>query len=427
MANNFNSNVVEDLARVFLEKFEAARCATKTVDSQIIQGRFTPRTGGTVSVKRPHDYNAIRTAGGDISGSTKSEVTSGKATAVVQDYITVATEWENIEEALESDQMEQILAPMATRAVTTLETSLTDYMRKNANLSVGNPDEAVDAWGDVAYAGALMDSIGVPMDNEIYYLMNPYAATGLANTQSGLSSGDNNLVNTAWRKAQISDNFGGMRVMSCNTLNTISDTSGTALADRAGAVNGTPTATYLAHKDTMLQSIPVDGFTASATIVAGSIVEITGVHYLNQSTRLPFVDQTGAKVKFRGTVVADVTLNGSGEGTLVIAGAAINESNGQYNTVDVAIADNDVITVLGTAGYTAQPNLFYHRQAFGMATVSLPKLFSTDTVAETEDGFSLRVSKYADGDTNEQKVRFDLLPAFVTYNPFFAGLGYGLA
>ena len=60
-----------------------------------------------------------------------------------------------------------------------------------------------------------------------------------------------------------------------------------------------------------------------------------------------------------------------------------------------------------------------------MATVKLPKLYSTDTVATTEDGFSIRVSKYADGDANTQKIRFDLLPAFVTFNPFFAGLGYG--
>ena len=423
MANNFNSNTVEMLARTFLESFESSRCVTKAVDTQLIKGEFTPRSGGQVSVKRPHDYNAIRTAGGDISGSTKSDIVSGKATATVQDYITVATEWENIQEALEADQIDQILAPMAKRVVTTLETSLSNYMKVNSNLSIGTPSEAVDAWSDVASAAAFMDSLGVPMDNDLYYLLNPYAMTALADTQSGLASGDNDLVNTAWRKAQTGRNFGGMQVLSCNTLGTVVDDSD--LADRAGTLSGNPTVTYLAHKDTMKQTLPVTGFSANAEIVAGSIVEITGRHYLNQSTREPFINGAGELVKFRGVVTETVTLGASGEGNIVIAGAAINEADGQYNTVDSAPVSGDVITVLGSAGYTAQPNLFFHRQAFGMATVKLPKLYDTDTVITTEDGFSVRVTKYSDGDTNKQKIRFDLLPAFVTFNPFFAGLGYG--
>jgi len=421
MANNFNSNTVEDLARIFLEKFEASRVVTKTIDTQLIQGRFTPRTGGEVAVKRPHDYNEISTTNGDISASTKSDIISGKATATVQNYITVATEWENIEEALESDQLDSILAPMATRVVTSLETRLAAYMRKNCNLSVGNPDNAVDAWSDVAYAGALMQSIGVPMDNDISYLMNPYTTTALADAQAGLNASDS-LVKTAWERAQISSSFGGMRAIGCNTLSTVADNAN--LTDRAGIVASNPIVTYVGAKDTMTQAIAVSGMTTAGVIAAGSIVEITGRYYLNQSTRLPFVDNTGSQVKFRGVVTEDVTLSG-GAGTIIIAGAGISETNGQYNNISAPIVTNDVITVLGTAGYTAQPNLFFHKQAFGMATVKLPKLYSTDTVATTEDGFSIRVSKYADGDANTQKIRFDLLPAFVTFNPFFAGLGYG--
>lgn len=423
MANNFTSNTVEDLARVFLEKFESSRCLTKEIDSQIIGGRFTPRTGGQVSVKRPTDYNAIRTSGGDITGATKSDIIAGKATAEVQDYITVATEWENVEEALEMDQLEQLIAPMATRAITTLETSLAAFCRVNGGLSVGVPGTSVTKWSDVARVGAFMDSLGVPKDGDWTYLMNPYTAVDLADTQSGLASGDNNLVNTAWKKAQISENFGGLRVMSCNTLSSISDDSN--LADRAGTLAATPTATYLSVKDTMVQSWSVAGFTASATIKAGSIIEVTDRFYLNQSTRQPFVDGTGAQVKFRGTVVEDAVLDGAGAGTVLVTGPAINEVNGQYNTVTSALTSGDVVTVLGAAGYMTQPNLFFHRQAYGMATVELPKLYSTDTIITTEDGFSIRVSKYADGDANTQKVRFDLVPAFVAFNPFFGGQSFG--
>jgi hypothetical protein len=69
--------------------------------------------------------------------------------------------------------------------------------------------------------------------------------------------------------------------------------------------------------------------------------------------------------------------------------------------------------------------MFFTKQAFGLGTVKLPKLYSTDTIATTSDGMSIRVSKYADGDANTQKIRFDLLPAYACFNPLFAGQGFG--
>lgn len=423
MANNLNSNVTRKVTQVFLEEFESSRVLCKAVDTQLLNGKFNPSSGSTVDFKRPHDYNTLRTAGGDISSSTKSDIIAGKATGTVQDYFTVATEWGNVEEALELDQLEKILKPMAARMVTDLEVDLGHFMLKNLGLSYGSPGTAVDAWGDVAGAGSLMDSIGVPKGGDWNYVMNPFTQQALANTQAGLSAGSNKLVDTAWERSQISENFGGLRVMSSNALKSF--TSG-SLTDRAGAINGTPTATYLAHKDTMIQDIPVDGFAAGTdTIKAGEIVEVTGKFQLSLSTRQPILGATGAQIKWRGVVTEDVTL-ASGAGTLKVAGPAIYEANGQYNTVDAALADNDVITVLGAASTVYQPNLFFHKQAIGLGTVKLPKLYSTDTVATTEDGFSIRVSKYADGDANKQMVRFDMLPAFACFNPFFGGQGFGV-
>ena len=422
MANNLTSNTVEDLARIFLDNFEASRVVTKTVDTQLLQGRYTPRTGGTVSVKRPHDYNTIRTAGGDISASTKSDILSGKATGVVQPYFTVATEWENIEEALELDQLDAILKPMATRIVTDIELSLARFMMQQGGLSYGDPDTPVTEWGHVAGAGALMDSLGVPMDADRCYIMNPFTTVNLADTQSGLASGDNNLVTTAWQRAQISTNFGGLRAMTSNALNTITTE---AISDRAGTLAATPDATYVTHKDTMIQSVDVTAFTASLTVKAGEIIEITGRNRLNIATRENALDAAGAQIPWRGVVTEDVLLDGSGAGTLLVAGPAINETDGQYNNVDTALTIGDVVTLLGTASTVYQPNLFYHKQAFGMAGIELPKLYSTDTIGTTEDGFSIRVSKYADGDANTQKVRFDALCAYVCFNPFFAGQGFG--
>ena len=421
MANNLNSNVTRKVARVFLEAFESSRVVTKTVDTQLLSGKFNPSSGSTVDFKRPHDYNSIRTSGGDISASTKSDIIAGKATGTVQNYFTVATEWGNVEEALELDQLEQILAPMARRIVTDLEIDLASYMLKNSSLKYGSHGTAVDAWGDVAGAGALMDSIGVPAAAERYYLMNPFTTSALANVQNGLNASDQ-LVRTAWENAQISQNFGGMRALTSNAL--ASFTSGTG-ADRAGTLSAAPDATYVTAKDTMTQTLAVTGFTSGMVVKAGDMVTIADVNRLNLDTRTAMIDASGANVAWTGVVTADVTLTG-GAGNIVVAGPAIYEANGQYNTVDAAPANGAVVTILSASATLYQPNLFFTKQAFGLGTVKLPKLYSTDTIATTEDGMSIRVSKYADGDANTQKIRFDLLPAYATFNPFMAGQGFGV-
>jgi carbon monoxide dehydrogenase subunit G len=422
MANNLNSNVTRKVARVFLDAFESNRVVTKTVDTQLLSGKFNPSSGSTVDFKRPHDYNSIRTSGGDISSSTKSDIIAGKATGTVQNYFTVATEWGNVEEALELDQLDEILAPMARRIVTDLEVDLASYMLKNASLKYGSHGTAVDAWGDVAGAGALMDSLGVPMSADKYYLMNPFTTTSLASAQNGLNAADG-LVRTAWEKSQISSNFGGMMAMTSNALSSF--TSGTG-ADRAGTLSAAPDATYVTAKDTMTQSLAVTAFQANMTVKAGDMVTIADVNRLNLDTKQPMIDAAGNNVAWTGVVTADVTLNGSGAGTLVVAGPAIYEANGQYNTVDAAPANGAVVTILSASATLYQPNLFFVKQAFGIGTVKLPKLYATDTIATTSDGMSIRVTKYADGDANTQKVRFDLLPAYATFNPFFAGQGFGV-
>ena len=422
MANNLNSNITRPLARVFLDAFESNRVVTKTVNTQLLSGRFNPSTGSNVDFKRPHDYNSIRTSGGDISASTKSDIIAGKATGTVQDYFTVATEFSNIQEALELDQLDEIIAPMARRIVTDLETDLATYMRNNSSLKYGSHGTAVDAWGDVAGAGALMDSVGVPMSDDKFYLMNPFTTTALASAQNGLNAADG-LVRTAWEKAQISSNFGGMMALTSNSLSSFTSGAG---ADRTGALASNPDVSYVGAKDTMQQTLAVNAFQADMVVKAGDMVTIDGIYRLNVATRQPMIDAAGNNVLWTGVVVADVTLSGTGTGNIVVAGPAIYEANGQYNTVASAPVATNVVNILSAASTLYQPNLFYTKQAFGLGTVKLPKLYATDTIATTSDGMSIRVTKYADGDANTQKVRFDLLPAYATFNPLFAGQGFGV-
>ena len=421
MANNLDSNFTRTLAKVFLEKCETKRVLSKNVDTQLLTGKFTPDTGDTVDFKRPTDYTTKRTANGDVSAETKNDIITGKASGVVQDYFTVFVDYDEADEAIKLDQLDQLLDPMATRIVTDLEVDYAGFMMKNSGLLAGNVGTAVTTWDHVAEGGAVLQSHGVPMDNKWCYAVNPFTQRKLASNQRSLGTAAP-IVDEAHKQAILTENFAGMRVITATAL---SSYTLPATGDLVGAVNGAPDATYVTAKDTMTQSSTVDGFgTFTWTITAGSVVKVTGVNRLNLSTRQAILDETGANITWSGVVTADTSLT-TGAGTLVVSGPAVYEATGQYNTASRAIADNDVITIQGADSTTYQPNLFWHKQAFSLGSVPIKKLHSTDTLATTADGLQFRVSKGVGFLENNNKVRIDFRPAYGVMNPFFSGQGYG--
>lgn len=424
MANDFASNVTRPLARVFLEEFENARILSKNVNTQLLNNKFNPSTGDTVDFKRPTDYVSNRTADGDISATTANSIITGKASGVVQNYFTVEVDYQEADEAIKMDQLDQLLKPMAKRIVTDMEVDFAAFMRKNSGLLAGTYGTAVTTWSDVAAAGAVMSSAGIPSDSDWIYTVNPYTQTVLADVQRSLGAGGSagSLISDSHKKAILSENFAGLKVMTATTLDTVTTHSA---ADRVGALNSNPDVTYATHKDTMVQSLDVNAFGANLQVRAGEIIQITGRNRLNMSTRKPVINGSGANVVFTGVVTEAVTLSGTGTGTIKISGPAIYEATGAYNTVDSAPVATDVVTLLGAASTLYQPNLFWHKGAFSIGSVPIKKLYSTDTVGTTEDGLQIRVSKGASIRENKQIVRFDLRPAYAVLNPFFAGQGWG--
>ena len=423
MANNFASNFNRKIMESFLDKFESERVLTKNVDTQLFAGKFDPSTGENIDIKRPTDYVSVRTAKGDLTSETASDIITGKATATVQDYFTTFVEYDEADEALKMNQLDELLAPMATRMKTDFEVDFAGFMMKNAGQLAGTVGTAATTWDDIAEYGSILDASGVPMDSPWCVAVNPFTQRKLASDQRSMGAGGSagSLISEAHRRAILSDDFAGLKVMSANTLNSYTTGAG---ADRVGAVTSLDV-TYLTAKDTMTQAITVSGFNANLEVKAGDKLEITGRNRLNLSTRKVILDENGAAIKFSGTVVADVTLSGTGTGVLVITGPGIFEAAGQYNTTDTAIAAADVITLLGAASTVLQPNLFWHKQAFTCASVPIKKLKATDTVATTEDGLQFRVTHDSDFTKNQNKVRIDFRPAYGVMNPFFAGHGWG--
>jgi len=178
----------------------------------------------------------------------------------------------------------------------------------------------------------------------------------------------------------------------------------------------------------MTQTLAVTAFQANLAVKAGETLTIDGnsdPQRLNLSTRESAIKADGGTIPWTATVTKDVTLGGSGEGNLEVTGPVIKETNGQYDTATEVLQSGAEIKLTTAASTTVQPNLFWHKQAFGLGSVPIKKLHSLDTLATTEDGLQIRVTQYSDGDKNIQKVRFDLRPAYAVFNPFLAGQGFG--
>jgi len=417
MANSLSKNTSTIVLKKFLSGFMSDIVLAKSVDTQIIDGQITPDTGSTVQIKRPHQYVAERSSDGDVTGSTKNQLTSATATATVGDFITVRIEWTVLEQAIQLNQLDDILKPVREEMVNALETEVANRMLLGGALNLGLPDTAITKWGDVAQTSSLMHDLGVPGQNMA--ALDPWATQALADAQGQLSNGDNSLVNNAWNMAQINKNFGGIQAFNINGLSSF--TSGNEAGNTLDVL-GTPVVTYSALKDTYQLTFQLDGLTVTTgTINAGDVLEFQSINFLNQRNK-QVLSRDGAAIKFTGTVTADVIANGAGEVTVTIAGAPIfDPANEQYNVVDAALADNDTVKVLGTASTVYKPSLFFNKQAFALATIDLPPLHALDSTTISHEGFSIRATGYSDGDANKQMMRFDLLPAFSVLQPHKLG------
>ena len=420
MANELQGNINKKLLRSFTKNFMSDVVAAKTVERQLIVNDFDPSTGTQVAMKRGVQYTPQRSNDGDLTSATANPIRVGQVLGEVGQYITVFVENTQVEEALETDQLDQLLAPIAQDMAITLESELVDRMAKNAALTSGTAGTGVNKWSDVAEAGALMREIGAPM-GDMYALISNFEEVKLANVQAGL--GVNPNVNDAWTTATVRERFAGFdRVLTSNNLPAYS--VGTATA---AALSATPIATYTQYKNSYQMTLNLSGVTpATGTFKAGQQIQIAASTLVNMRNQR-LVRKDGSGVPITLTVLEDATASGGNITGLKVSGAAIFEAGveSSYNTVSRALTSGDALVIRGTAGSAQRPALFYHKQFYGLGSVQLPKLHSLDSTVLNFDGFSIRVHRFSDGLGNKNRYRFDMLPTFACFNPFLGGQLFG--
>ena len=425
MANDYQSNINKKLLKSFAAGFESSTVLANTVSKQLVND-FDASTGGeygAVSMKRPPQYVPQRTPDGDMTSNSANPVRTGKVQAEVSDYVTVYVENTQVEEALEADQLDELLKPVAEDMVVELESELALFMASNAAHVSGDPTLAINKWSDVANAGALLKEIGAPTGPK-YSAINCFDETALADLQTQL--GVNPEVATAWDNAVIKRGFAGFNdVMTTNNLPEY--TSGNPGGPLT--IGATPSSTYTAFKDTYRMQLTLAGATpTTGTLSKGQSLQFSSSLLVNMRNR-KLVKKGADGIPITLTVLEDATADGAGNIIVQVSGAAIFETgvDAAFNTVAKALEAGDAVTVLDPSDTVSRPALSYCKDFVGMGSVVLPKLHALDSMIMNHKGMSIRVHRFSDGVGNKNRYRFDILPTFACFNPFWGVKTHGTA
>ncbi|SFJ54448.1 P22 coat protein-gene protein 5 [Bosea sp. OK403] len=359
--------------------------------------------GDTITIRKPTDFT-VR----DGAVMASQDVTEGRTTITVDKQKGVDFAFTSKELTLNIDELaERVIKPAMVQLANQIDL---DVMAEYKNIPnwVGTPGQTVDAFADFAKAPTRMDLGAVPQDMRSGVL-SPTDYWAMAGSQTALYM--QNVAQGAYRKGRIGEIGGIDTYMSQNVpTHIVGPLGGTPLVN--GGAQGV---TYAAVKDTGIQSLITDGWTAAAAarVKAGDVFTIAGVFDVNPVTKatLPHLKMFVVK--------ADASSDASGNATLTISPPII--TSGAFQTVSAVPADNAAMTFFGAAGTGYAQNLVFHKNAFALVVVPLVKPpGAVDVSRETYKNINARVIPVYDGTNDKSAWRLDILYGVKTVDPRLA-------
>lgn len=360
------------------------------------------KVGDTITIRRPADFT-VR----DGATAAIQDVTEGSTTLVVDKQKGIDFKFSSADLALEIDEFsDRVIKPAMVQLANQVDRDLMALYAYVPNL-VGTAGQTVNSYADFAKAPERLDEYGVPQEGRSAVL-SPADHWGLLGSQTALYMQD--VAKGAYRNGSLGMIGGVDTYMSQNVPSHTVGADVTTVTVNQSIV--TSTVTYAAVKDTMTQSITISG----GDLNAGDVFTIADVNAVNPVTKasLGFAKQ--------------FTVISYSSNTLVFYPAMI--WTGAHQTVSVTAGVTDLntkaITAVGTAGTAYKQNMVFHRNAFALAMVPLPKPDGAQSVTrKSYKGLSARLIPYYDGTNDISNWRFDILYGVKAIDPRLATRLYG--
>ena len=370
--------------------------------------------GATIDVRKPTDFTVT-----DGKTLGVQDVVEGKTNISVDKQKHVAFKFSSSDLTLNIKELsERVIKPAMVQLANQIDSDLQSLYYKIPSW-VGTPGQTINSFADFSLAPRRLDAMAVPQDGRCMTMV-PEDYWALTSQATNLLS--NNIVGDAYKSGKLGMLGGVDTYMTQNVKShTTGAFAGTVLVDQ---VLTSATTSYESVKDTMTQTLHIDGLTsATATIKAGDVFTIADVYAVNPVTkeRLDFLREF--------TVMEDATA-ASNEVDLTIYPALIFDGAQQTVSTDVADLNNQGITFKGTQNTVYPQNMVFHKNAMALVSVPLvrPAGVPSNLVGrQTYEGTSVRVVPIYDGTNDDSVWRLDVLYGTQAIDPRLATRASGTA
>jgi hypothetical protein len=299
------------------------------------------------------------------------------------------------------DFAERVLKPRISQLASSIDADVANSFKAIGN-TVGTPGTTP--------ASSLVLLQAQQKLNENAAVMNPRYATVNPAANAGLVEGMKGLFNpTDTISKQFKNGMMGTGVLGYDEINMSQSIKQFTTGSRS-ATGGTTSAAVTSEGAT---TITVTGAGNNGTIRIGDVFTIADCYAVNPQTR----ESTGSLFQF--VAAADVTLNGSGAGSITVS--PIYSSSNALATVDSLPGNSKAVVFVGTASTQYPQNLVYHKDAITFATADLLLPQGVDMASRAvHNGISLRVVRQYDINNDRLPCRIDVLYGFSTIRPQMA-------
>lgn len=398
--------IAKEALMVLDNQLNAAKKVHRGLESEFGNAMNGYQAGATVTVRRPTDFTVRSGANANVQ-----DVVEGSTSITVDQQKGVDFAFTSSELTLNiKDLSERVIKPAMVQLANDIDASVLALASKVPNW-VGTPGQVINSFQDFSKAPQRLDEQAVMADGRSAFLT-PEDQYGLLGTQTGLYI--QGAANSAYREGDLG-RIAGVDTFASQNVQSITMGTRTGSTKVNGSITSS-TISYSAVKDTMVQTINVDGFGgATQTVAAGEVIQIAGVYAVNPVTkaRLPWLKQF--------TVMSAATASGSATDLIIYPAMIWTGAFKNVDVVGVTNLDNQDVTFLGTASTTYAQNLVMHKNAFSLAIVPMVSPPGAVQVArESYKGTSVRMIPFYNGSSDVSTFRLDVLYGLKALDPRLA-------
>jgi hypothetical protein len=349
--------------------------------------------GTTINIKRPprYTYRAGRVAVPQSTVETTIPLTLSQGGTDLN--------FNTLERTLSLQQFEQKMQAAVATVVNEIDRQGCDMARLQTFNTIGTPGTLPNtqalALQSILGLNQRLSEMGAPIDGQRALVMNPAYNAAAVQGLAGMFNAQDKL-STQYRKGMLVDSLGMNIAMDQNIATHVNGTQ---------AVTGTAVAAGLSGSSITCAAL-------GGTITKGTKISFPGVFAVNPQSRV----STGTLAQF--VITADL----AAAATSLPISPALTASGAFQNASNTTTAAN--FTIFGTASGSYAANVAFHKDAFTLAMVpmELPPKNGAEVVQMSDNGFTVKVTKFYDGTNDNMIMRLDVLFGWAATYPELACL-----